>query len=98
MVNVKVEENKKYQILVEVPYNLDTGTLEQEGSNTGRLIKEEELILIKDYNFQLSNIRTYKEEQEDTASEEFNLEENIIVKFDSTNATEYLPHSAVING
>lgn len=97
-INVKVEENKKYQILVEVPYNLDTGTLEQEGSNTGRLIKEEELILIKDYNFQLSNIRTYKEEQEDTASEEFNLEENIIVKFDSTNATEYLPQSAVING
>lgn len=107
-INVKVEENKKYQILVEVQYNLDTGNLEQEGDNTGRLTKVEELVLIRDYNFQLSNIKTYKEKQNDDEqeddepeyiiSEEFNLGENIIVKFDSTNATEYLPQSAIING
>ena len=36
-INVKVEENKKYQILVNVPYNLDTDTLEQEVDNTGRI-------------------------------------------------------------
>ena len=97
-INVKVEENKKYQILVNVPYNLDTNTLEQEVDNTGRLTKNEELILVKDYEFQLSNIRIYKEEQEDKTSDEFNLEENIIVKFDSTNGTEYSPKMAIING
>lgn len=97
-INVKVEENKKYQILVEVPYNLDTDTLEQEGNNSGRLTKDEELVLIKDYNFELSNIKTYKEDKEDTTSEEFNLEEHIIVKFESTNVTEYLLQSAIING
>ncbi len=97
-INVKVEENKKYQILVNVPYNLDTDTLEQEVDNTGRLTKDEELILIKDYKFQLSNIKICKEEHEDETSEEFNIEEKIIVKFDSTNETEYLPKSAIING
>ena len=97
-INVKVEENKKYQMLVEAQYSLDSGTLEQEGETTGRLTKYVDLILVKDYNFQLSNIRTYKEEQEDTVSEEFNLGENIIVKFDSTNATEHLLQSAIING
>ncbi len=97
-INVKVEENKKYQILVEVPYNLDTGTLEQEGDNSGRLKKDEELALIKDYHFQLSNIKTYKEDKEDTISEEFNVDEHIIVKFESTNVTEYLLQSAIING
>ena len=97
-INVKVEEGKKYQILVEVPYNLDTDTLNQEGDHTGRLVKEEELIFIKDYNFQLSNIKTYKQEQEEVSVEEFNLQENIIVKFESTNGTEYLPKSAIING
>ncbi len=97
-INVKVEENKKYQILVEVPYNLDTNTLEQEGDNTGRLTKDQELILLKDYNFELTNIRTYKEEQEDTTSEEFNIGEHIMIKFESTNATEYSPENVIING
>lgn len=98
-INIKVEANKRYQILIEAQYKLDTGTLEQEGENTtGILTKSEELVFIEDYNFQLSNIRTYKEEQEDTATEEFALGKNIIVKFDSTNATEHLLKNAVING
>lgn len=104
-INVKVEKDKKYQILVNVPYNLDTATLEQEVDNTGRLTKEVELALIEDYDFQLTNIKTYKEQQkegqeekEDIISEEFNIEENIKVKFESTNATEYLPEIAIING
>ncbi len=98
-INVKVEKDKKYQILIEAQYNLDTDTLEQEVDNSGRLKKEQELILKEDYKFQLSNIETYRGiDDEEEISQEFNLEEHIKVKFDSTNETEYIPESAVING
>lgn len=98
-INVNVEEGKKYQIMLSIEYNLDTDTLEQEVDNTGRITKEEELSLVLNYNFNLSNIRTYKyTDEKEEASEQFNLGENILVKFDSTNDTEYFPKTVEING
>ncbi len=82
-----------------IDYNLDTDTLEQEGDNEGNIIKVEELSLVVDYNFDLSNIKTYKyKDGQKENVEEFSIGEHIVLEFNSTNETECVPKRAVING
>ena len=59
-INVKVEEEKTYQIIMCMEYNLDTDTLEQEQDNRTTKTTYEELKLIVDYDFKMSNVETYK--------------------------------------
>lgn len=98
-INVKVEEDKDYKIILCIKYNLDTNTLEQEGENEGTTTIENNLSFVIDYKFELSNIKTYKEKDEiEEEEKEFKIGENIILKFNSENITTYEPKTAIING
>lgn len=98
-INVKVEENKDYKIILCIKYSLDTNTLEQEGENEGTTTIENNLRLVIDYKFELSNIKTYKEKDEiEEEEKEFKIGEYIILKFNSENITTYEPKTAIING
>lgn len=104
-INVKVEEDKKYRVVLEINYNLDTDTLEQDEEHEGLTTFENTVSLVGDYKFELSNIKTYKKVYigvEQTEKEEeaiqFNAGQYIIVKFDSKNVTTYIPKSVIING
>ena len=98
-INVKVEEEKDYQIMLCIEYNLDTQTLEEESNNHGTLTYKEDLKLVINYDFQLSNLETYRySEQEQEKTEEFKVGETIGVTFNSTNATPFILKQAIING
>lgn len=98
-INVKVEEGKNYKIVLCMEYDLDTNSLEQEGNNEGFTIKEENLSLIVDYGFQISDIKTYRHgEQTDEQTEQFYIGEHIVLKFNSTNNTQCVPEKVVVNG
>lgn len=98
-INVKVEEGKKYKIELCIEHDLDTNSLEQEGDNKGFTIEEENLGLITDYGFELSDIKTYRHgEQGDEQTEQFYIGEHIVLKFNSTNKTQYVPKRVVVNG
>lgn len=104
-INVKVEEDKKYKVVLTINYNLDTDTLEQEEEHEGLTTFENTVGLVIDYKFELSNIKTYKKvytgieqtEKEEEATQ-FNAGQYIVVKFDSKNATTYIPKSVIMNG
>lgn len=98
-INVKVEEGKSYKMTVCLTYYTNTGTLEETESNVSTMTIEKDLSLVINYNFELSNIETFKEKDEQLEkTEEFNIGEHIAVKFDSTNVTSYYPEEAIING
>lgn len=97
-INVKVDANKKYKIVLCIQYDLATGGIEQEGQTNGVETIEEELGFVSDYEFELSNIKTYEHIEDTQESEVFNMGNGIIVKFDSTNKSEYIPKTVTING
>ena len=101
-INVQVEEGKNYKIELCMEYNLDTDSLEQDGDNRGFVIEEKSLSFNIDYGLQVSDIKTYrhKEDVEDTEEEtnQFYVGEDILLKFNSTNKTQYVPEKVVVNG
>ena len=98
-INVKVEENKEYQVVMCIIYNLDTDTLENDKDNVGTQTEIEDISLVVDYDFKLSDIKTYKYiDEKEEEKEEFNIGEYITLKFNSTNKTTCIPKQAVING
>lgn len=98
-INVKVEEGKKYQIIMCMTHNLDTDTLEIESENQGSITKQEDLSLVVNYDFKVSGLETYRYQDEtEQKTEEFRVGEYITLKFNSTNATTCIPKEAVING
>ena len=104
-INVQVEEGKNYKIELCMEYNLDTDSLEQDGDNRGFVIEEKSLSFNIDYGLQVSDIKTYrhKEYVEDTEeieeeTNQFYVGEDILLKFNSTNKTQYVPEKVVVNG
>ncbi len=98
-INVKVEEGKKYQVVMCIMYNLDTDTLENEKDNQGSQTEIEDISLVVDYEFKLSDVKTYKyEDGQEEQTEEFSIGEYITLKFNSTNKTTCIPKEAIING
>ena len=98
-INVKVEENKNYQVDMCIMYNLDTDTLENEEDNQGNQTHKEDISLIVDYKFKLSDVKTYRyKDGQEEQTEEFSAGEYITLKFNSTNETICIPKEAVING
>ena len=98
-INVKVEEGKKYKIILCITYYVNTGTLEETANNVSTMTIEKDLSFVINYNFELSNIETFKHKEEQLEkTQEFSIGEYIAVKFDSTNATSYFPEEAIING
>lgn len=93
---VPVEEGKKYKIHITVEYNLDSGKLEDHTEDhTGVLRIEKDLEYVLDYQWKISDIKTYKDGNESTS---FAKNEVIWLGFSSSNATSYEPEYAVING
>ncbi len=98
-INVEVEENKTYQVIMCTEYNLDTDTLENDKEHYGNTMHIEEISLVVDYGLELSDVKTYKyKEEQEEKTEEFGIDEYITLKFNSTNKTICIPKQAVING
>lgn len=92
---VDVKEQEVYNLNVYGNYNLDTDSLSLEKDNTGFMQENKQLQLVIDYKFVLNNIKTYKEDKEETA---FEKEENIKLKFKSSNTTNFYPERVKVNG
>ena len=93
---VPVEEGKKYKVHVTVEYDLDSGKLEDHTEDhTGVSQTEKDLEYVLDYQWKISDIKTYKDGKESTS---FAKNEVIWLGFQSSNATSYEPEYAVING
>lgn len=98
-ITFSVENAKLYTLEIKTTYDLDTNMLEnkpqEDNKVTDETILSKEIQLLSDYELQISNIKTFKEE---TESKYFEKDEDIIVKFESTNITNFVPVKAVING
>lgn len=98
-ITFSVENIKLYTLEIKVSYDRDTNTLENKPQEDNRIMDEtvlsKEIQLLSDYELQISNINTYNES---TESKYFERNENIIVKFESTNISKFVPEKAVING
>ncbi len=98
-INVKVEEGKIYEIIMCLTYNLDSDTLEIEGENQVTVTEKEDLKLVVNYDFKVSDLETYRyHDGIEEKTEEFKTGEYINLKFNSTNATTCTPKEAIING
>lgn len=92
-IEISVEEQKEYIATILLNYKL-SNTLEEE-EHKGIQSYEKELQLIVDYNFTISNLKTYKESQETTV---FSKEDQVKLVFDSTNTTRHIPTIIKVNG
>lgn len=94
-VEVLVEDGYTYNVSIIIDYDLKT--LESlNGEHTGNFVYEKELVLNIDYQFSLSNIKSYDSVKKETT--DFERYESIVVGFDSTNATIHEPVRVKING
>ena len=59
---------------------------------------EKEIELIEDYELEISNIQTKKDNQTQEEATVYEKGEKIIVSFNSTNKSQYYPEKVVING
>ncbi len=94
-IEVDVDDEKKYKANIIISYDLATNTLDKEENHTGNIYAEKDLQLIINYDFKLTNIKTYKNNIE---NQTFEKEEKIELRFDSTNITKFIPVTAKING
>lgn len=94
-----VENAKLYTLEIKVTYDRDTNTLEGKPEEDNRVTDEifatKEILVLSDYELQISNIKTYKGT---TESKYFKKDEGITLKFESTNISKFVPVKAVING
>ncbi len=94
-IEIDVDDEKKYKANIIINYDLATNTLDKEENHTGNIYNEKELQLIINYDFKLTNIKTYKNNIENKT---FESNEKIELRFDSTNITKFIPTTAKING
>ena len=92
-IEVEVEEKKEYKASIILNYKLSNTPEDEE--HKGIQSYEKDLQLLIDYNFTISNLKTYKENQETTI---FNKEDKIKLVFESTNATKHVPQTIKIDG
>ena len=94
-VEFDVQDGKKYRTSLEVSYDLDTNKLEESKDNTGVIKLEKEVILVTDYNFKIRNVKTYKNGVQNS---DFDKNEKIELRFESSNSTKYEPVKVKVNG
>lgn len=87
-IEIPVEEMKEYKANIFLNYKLSNSP--EDESQKGLEIYEKELQLVIDYHFTLANLKTYKENLETNL---FNKEDQVKLKFESTNATKHIPKS-----
>ena len=98
-ITFQVEPSRKYKLEVKATYDLDNNALpdmpEEENRIVDSILTTKEIELIKDYELNISNIKTYNQEGE---TKYFGKSEPIQISFESTNATNFEPVTAIING
>lgn len=92
-IEVSVLEEKEYKAYIVLNYNLSNDSNNEE--HRGLQQYEKDLQLFIDYNFSISNIKTFKENQETLI---FNKEDQVKIVFNSENKTKHLPKTIKING
>ncbi len=88
-----VEESVLYTAKILATYNRFTDT--EENIQKDQLLEEIPVILIHDYQLQVSNLKTSNKEKETIY---FNKNEEIILSFISTNISSFIPEDVIING
>ncbi len=66
-----------------------------ENIEENQVIKETKIMLVGDYNLQVTDIKTSNKEKD---TKYFNKKEEIILSFNCTNSTSFLPEKAIIDG
>jgi len=87
-----VEENVEYLARFTITYNRHPQ--EGQGEEETKMVAEAPIMLIRNYNLQVSNIKTANSKQE---SNYFKKNEEVIVSFTATNETKFVPEKAIIN-
>jgi len=96
-VDIVLQSGADYVFSVGLYYNRDSDLLEgKDIDNTSEFLFEKELKFILDYKFKLSNIKTYNNSNVEKV--DFDIEEPIILAFNSSNVTKFIPKSIVVNG
>lgn len=96
-IELDVEEGKTYSALIALSYDLDTNELNDitGDKNTGDETIPKEIQLNVAYDLKVSDIGAYKGEKEASV---FTREDEVTLRFKSTNATKHIPETVKING
>lgn len=96
-IEMSIEEGKKYLARINLEYDLDSNELNDitGQQNTGNQTISKEIQLNVDYQLNISHLKAYKE---DVESMVFSKQDNIILKFISTNSTIHIPEKVKVNG
>ncbi len=93
-IELKVEDKKEYKASIDLNYDLDSNQITNDEDHTGTEKIEKTLQLLIDYNFSISNIKTYKDNTETTT---FTKGDQVKIKFESTNNTKWIPSTIKVN-
>lgn len=93
-------ENKKYKLSFCIEYDLDSNELQNDTNHKNVMNIDKELELVKNYDFELTEVSTYRDNDGNLeAKTEFYKNERIVVRFNnSVNTTGFEPDYVVING
>ena len=98
-VTFSVEEDVEYSLEILATYDRDTNQLEGQEPSANRVTDEalytERVVLVGDYQLSVSNAASYKGEN---AERYFEKNEPVTIRFNSSNATEFHPEKAVVDG
>ncbi len=91
-----LEEGTAYEVRITAEYNRDSDELEPEEDHTGSILVTREIALNLDYQFTFGGMKagTADGEQKD----QFSRNEPVILFFESSNATSFLPERLTVNG
>ncbi len=91
--NITIENNKIYNALFNINYNLTSN--EDLTNYNGKLEFIKEIQIIGDYKFDIGNYKIYNGQIE---TNNFYKNEDVKISFDSSNVTKYVPEFVKING
>ncbi len=94
-IELEVEDKKEYKASIVLDYDLDSNQLENDENHSNTQSYEKDLQLLIDYNFNISNIKIYKDGKEATT---FDNGDEVQIVFDSTNATKHTPSTIKVDG
>ena len=92
-----LQEDKTYIFNIVLQYNLDSDKLtEHEEDHSGSKETQKEFQVNIDYQLTFSNLKSYNDTMTETGI--FGKNEPVILQFDSTNVTQYVPDQVKIGG
>lgn len=91
-----LEEDTPYLVYITVNYDRESGDLPAEEGNSGSFTVTKEIELNLDYRFTFEGLQTLTEDG--TRTDRFGRNQPIVLSFESTNATGFVPERIVVNG